>query len=506
MRVLGRVRISRASEESTSVGRQRELIEQWATANDHEVVGWAEDLDVSGSVDPFEAPALGPWLSERAHEWDILVAWKLDRISRRAIPMNKLFGWLNDNDKTLVCVSDNIDLSTWVGRLVANVIAGVAEGELEAIRERTRGSQRKLRELGRWGGGKPSYGYKAQECQDAAGWELVIDEHASKVLVSIIDKVIDGQSMESIASGLNDSGELAPSDYLRHRAGNPTRGTKWSSSAIAQTLRSESLLGHTTHNGKVVRDETGTPIRKGPALISRDKFDRLQAALQARSFKVTNRSAKASPMLGVAFCGLCDRLMHLRQHHNKRRGKTYRYYQCVGGKSSGGGGTEAEHAVNIIKADELEEMVRATFLHTYGHEKVKHRVLIPAEDHRAELDENVRAAQEIAPLLGTATSDTMRKLYQGQLEAIDRRIAELEQLPVSESRWEWQRLPETYAEAWEAASNAEEKRQLLIKRMVRVEVSMPKLENGARVMNCHLYAMDVENPVEPEGLPDEKRH
>lgn len=49
-RVLGRVRLSRLTDESTSAERQRELIEQWSAMNDHTVVGWAEDLDISGSV------------------------------------------------------------------------------------------------------------------------------------------------------------------------------------------------------------------------------------------------------------------------------------------------------------------------------------------------------------------------------------------------------------------------------------------------------------------------
>src|SRR4029077_3295812 len=106
-----------------------------------------------------------------------------------------------------------------------------------------------------------------------------------------------------------------------------------------------------------------------------------------------------------------------------------------------------------------------TFLATYGHENVKEKVFIPAEEHQALLDEAVRAAEEIAPMLGTATSDTMRKLYQHQLESIDRRIAELEKLPTSSARWEWREQPETYAEVSESA-DTEERRQLLIKRKV----------------------------------------
>lgn len=489
MRVLGRVRLSRSSEESTSIERQREIIEAWAKANDHTVVGWAEDPNTSGSVDPFDTAGLGPWLSEpKFNDWDILCAWKLDRLARRTVPLHRLFGLCQDHKKTLVCVADNIDLSTWVGRLVASVIAGVAEGELEAIRERTRGSQKKLRELGRWSGGRPLYGFKAQERADKAGWELVKDEHASGVLVGIIDKVLDGQSTESITRELNDSGELSPSDYLRQRSGKAVRGSQWSNSGIRQMLRSETLVGYSTHKGKTVRDGDGLPVLIGPELITREKFDRLQAALDARGFKVTNRSAKASPLLGVAYCGWCGRLMHLRQHHNKRRGKTYRYYQCIGG----GGKRTPEHEPNIVKADELERLIEERFLDEYGHENVKEQVLIPATDHRVELDENIRAAEEIAPLLGSATSETMRKLYQGQLEAIDQRIARLEKLPVTEAELRWQESDETYADAWEAA-NAEEQRQLLLKRRVSVAVSAPPKGQPATGVVYHFYVMDVQD-------------
>lgn len=506
--------------------RQRELIENWANAHDHQIVGWAEDLDVSGSVDPFKAPALGPWLTdERSHEWDILAAWKLDRLSRQAIPMNKLFGWIIDNEKTLISVSESIDLSNWVGRMVANVIAGVAEGELEAIRERTRGSQKKLRETGRWGGGKIFYGYEPAERQDAAGWTLKHDEHSSKVLAQIIEKVLAGQSTESIARELNEAGELSPQDYQRSRAGKPTKGGKWSNAHLRQQLRSKALLGHATHNGNTVRDETGAPILKGPPLIDQATFERLQAALDKRSFSISNRSVNASPLLGVAFCGVklhkpdcpvtsphsgpvcdcdvCGKALHIRQH--RRNGKVYRYYQCNGGSD---GHLKSHAEANIIKADELEESCQSTFLGVYGHENVKERVLIPAEDHQAELDEAVRAAQEIAPMLGSATSDTMRKLYQGQLAAIDRRIAELEKLPTSSARWEWREQPQTYAEVWDGA-DADQRRQLLIKRKVRAESVVPKGEgryrSSAQAM-VHMFALDLDPEWEARAAEERALH
>ena len=65
------------------------MITQWADANDNAVIGWAEDTDISGSIDPFETPQLGDWLNNRAPEFDVIATWKLDRLSRNAIKLNK---------------------------------------------------------------------------------------------------------------------------------------------------------------------------------------------------------------------------------------------------------------------------------------------------------------------------------------------------------------------------------------------------------------------------------
>ncbi len=107
------------------------------------------------------------------------------------------------------------------------------------------------------------------------------------------------------ARELNERGELAPLDYQRQRAGKPLKGGKWSNAHLRQQLRSKAMLGHATHEGITVRDEDGFPVLKSKTpLIDQEKFDRLQTAMDARSFKVSTRSAGASPLLGVAFCGI----------------------------------------------------------------------------------------------------------------------------------------------------------------------------------------------------------
>src|SRR5690625_2897854 len=240
MRVLGRLRLSRSTDESTSIERQREIIEQWSNAQGHTVVGWAEDIDVSGAVDPFDTPQLGEWLNDRAPEWDILCAWKLDRLGRNAIQLNKLFAWCGEHDKTVVSCSESIDLGSWAGRMLASVIAGLAEGELEAIRERQTGSRRKLRESARWPGGKPPYGYLGIPpgtvdprcsqghvasclCHDGPGWTLKIDPEASKVVRRIVDELIDGKPLTRIGRELTSEGYRSPAAYYTTvKAGQPS--------------------------------------------------------------------------------------------------------------------------------------------------------------------------------------------------------------------------------------------------------------------------------------------
>ncbi len=458
-RVLGRIRLSRASDESTSAERQRELIERWAADNGHTVIGWAEDLDISGSVDPFDTPALGAWLKpDKLAEWDVLCAWKLDRLARRAVPLHRLFGMCEEHGKTLVCVSDNIDLSHWVGRLVASVIAGVAEGELEAIRERTKASHRKLREMGRWPGGKPAYGYRAREREDAAGWELVPDEHSAAVLREIIGQVLDGQTVESIAKALTERGEPSPADYIRQRSGEATRGGVWRGQTIRNLLRSKTLLGHVTHNGVTVRDSEGAPVSKGPALITGQEFDRLQTVLESKSFTVT-RSTNASPLLGVAVCAVCEHPLHHRGQTTA--GKLYRYYYCRNCK-----GPQAH-------AEEVELLLEQTFLEQEGDKPVRERIYVPADDQREALREAVEAVDELTELLRSVSSDTVKERLRSQLRALDSRIGELENTPAKEAGWEYRETGQTYRQAWDAA-DTDGRRQLLLRSRITAAVRLKK--------------------------------
>ena len=126
----------------------------------------------------------------------------------------------------MVSCSESIDLGTPVGRLIANVIGFLAEGELEAIRERTRSSNAKLRELGRWGGGKVPYGYKSVQ-RERGGYSLEVDDEAAAVVRRIVDEFLAGRPLAHIAEGLNRDG-VPPSEVYRGRSS----GERWHVSSL----------------------------------------------------------------------------------------------------------------------------------------------------------------------------------------------------------------------------------------------------------------------------------
>lgn len=124
------------------------------------------------------------------------------------VPANRLFGLCLDHGKTLVSVSESIDLSNWVGPDGRQRDCRVAEGELEAIGERTRGSQRKIQELGCWHGRNVPYGYRA--VQRDGGWYLDINPDTVKVAREIVRRAADRESIRSIADDRPARGIPAP--------------------------------------------------------------------------------------------------------------------------------------------------------------------------------------------------------------------------------------------------------------------------------------------------------
>lgn len=88
-----------------------------------------------------------------AGEVSAIVCWRLDRLGRTASGLTRLFDDLTQRKCNLVSIRDGIDLATPAGRLMANVLASVAQYETEIRSERVQAGQAVAKAAGKkWGG------------------------------------------------------------------------------------------------------------------------------------------------------------------------------------------------------------------------------------------------------------------------------------------------------------------------------------------------------------------
>ena len=126
----------RVSTSGQNLDGQRSEVAAWLKAHGHDpkAVAWYEDKETGASVDRPGFEALRKAIFEGRIK--TVVVWKLDRLSRRQKDgLNVLADWCEACVR-VVSVTQQLDLGGSVGRIVAGVLFGVAEMELEHARER----------------------------------------------------------------------------------------------------------------------------------------------------------------------------------------------------------------------------------------------------------------------------------------------------------------------------------------------------------------------------------
>jgi DNA invertase Pin-like site-specific DNA recombinase len=87
-------------------------------------------------------------------EGDTLVVWKLDRLGRSLTHLVQLMETLQKRRVSFKSLSDGIDTSTSMGRMIFGIFGSLAEFELSLMRERTLAGLKAARTRGRNGGRK----------------------------------------------------------------------------------------------------------------------------------------------------------------------------------------------------------------------------------------------------------------------------------------------------------------------------------------------------------------
>src|SRR6266853_1685703 len=150
--------------EFNSLDAQREACEAYIKSQAHE--GWRlvrtryDDGGLSGAS--LDRPALQELLDGvRARKVDIIVVYKVDRLTRSLADFAKLVELFDQHSVSFVSITQSFNTTTSMGRLTLNVLLSFAQFEREVIGERIRDKIAASKQKGMWMGGVPQLGWEA---------------------------------------------------------------------------------------------------------------------------------------------------------------------------------------------------------------------------------------------------------------------------------------------------------------------------------------------------------
>jgi len=186
--------------EFNSLDAQREACEAYFKSQAHE--GWRlipdryDDGAFSGAS--IDRPALQKMLAEiRAGKIDIVVVYKVDRLTRSLADFAKLVELFDEHSVSFVSVTQSFNTTSSMGRLTLNVLLSFAQFEREVIGERVRDKISASKRKGLWMGGTVPLGYAS------INKKLVVVPEDAATVRAIFQRYLELGTVRALAEDLD---------------------------------------------------------------------------------------------------------------------------------------------------------------------------------------------------------------------------------------------------------------------------------------------------------------
>jgi site-specific DNA recombinase len=325
-------------QEFNSLHAQREACEAFIASQRSE--GWVlvrdhyDDGGISGGT--LERPGLKRLMADIDDGLvDVVVVYKIDRLSRSLADFAKLVDVFDRNGVTFVSVTQSFNTTTSMGRLTLNILLSFAQFEREVTAERIRDKFAASRKKGMWMGGNPPLGY------DVQNRKLVVNPVEAEQVRWIFARFLE------IGSGTILAREVTARGIAKKR------GLQVDKKYLYRMLNNRAYIGEAVHKGESYPGEHD-------GIIDRETWDRVQAILQESPRRRAARTRAETPALlkgllfgpdGAAFSPT----------HTRRGAKLYRYYVSQTVLKHGAGSCP----VGRVPAGEIEaaviDQLRAVF-------------------------------------------------------------------------------------------------------------------------------------------------
>ena len=290
-------------QEFNSLHAQREACEAYIASQRSE--GWVlvrdqyDDGGISGGT--LERPGLKRLLADVEDGLvDVVVVYKIDRLSRSLMDFSKLVEVFDRNGVTFVSVTQSFNTTTSMGRLTLNILLSFAQFEREVTGERIRDKIAASRKKGMWMGGTVPLGY------DVKDRRLMINKPEAKTVRMVFERFVEIGSATVLARELR-------ADGVTSKQGKPI-----SKGYLYRILNNRVYIGEAVHKGDSYPGQ-----HKG--IIPRKLWDKVHTILTESPRKRASNTRAQTPALlkgllwgpdGAAFSPT----------HTRKKNRLYRYY------------------------------------------------------------------------------------------------------------------------------------------------------------------------------------
>ena len=350
-----RVSTTEQAETGYSIDEQERLLIDWCNKNGLEVYKCYSDRGISGkSIN--NRPELKALLKDvECKKVDMVLVWKLNRISRKLEDVLTIMNALEKNNVTFKSYSEPFETTTHVGRMQMHMMALIGEFERGTISQNVKVSMCAKARAGEWCGNRV-LGYdlvpmEGTENNKRRKSRLEINQEEAEIIRLIFNEYASGKGYKAITNKLNKLGCKTK------------KGNNFSVASIKDILMNPVYIGKVRYNvrqgwsEKHRRNINPEPIISDgihKAIIDKDTWDKVQVMLQSKAGKPSRIYDGFYPLTGILRCPKCGAGMVISRTTNTLADGTKKriVYYCCGAWKNKGTSVCNSNTIRVEKANE----------------------------------------------------------------------------------------------------------------------------------------------------------
>ena len=401
--IYARVSTEDQAREGFSMGEQEERLIEYCKFKRYEVYKVYKDLGISAKND--KRPAYQEMMQDmRDGKINVIVAFKLDRLTRSVYDVEKLMRQVNEYECEIDCMADESNTVTSNGRMVMRIITSVSQNEIEKCSERTKFGMVGAIESGHIPIGK-CLGFKRDNKK------LVPDPLTKDVVVRIFNLYLEGNSHQKISNILNEEKVLGR--------------TNWLDSTIQKILSNELYKGDFVHGKRQKNPKYYENVVE--PIVSKETWEncQYQKKRNARHYERTATYLFTNKLK----CSKCGSFLG-GAASKKKSGKKYYYYKC-------------EHCKTYYSEEKIEDLLLDAWILLQRQEELLNDYYTPfikskLENNTKDYTNELRELDKQMDRIKTAYIKGVMKLedFDKEIKHIDYRKLELEKMIKEQKQYE----------------------------------------------------------------------